>query len=143
MTTIKITIPGEPVGKGRPRARIMQANGKSFVHLYTDADTVAMEKMIAQLGRYAMGPRNPFSGPLVLELLAHHPIPTSWPKKNQATAREGEMACMAKPDLDNVVKLVLDALNKIVYVDDKQVVGILARKQYSAEARVEVTIKPA
>lgn len=139
---IEFTIPGKPVGKGRPRARIMTANGKQFVHLYTDKETVDTEKVVAQLARLVMGPRNPFSGPLVMELLVHHPIPASWSKKDRQAALDGETACMAKPDLDNVVKLVLDALNKIVYTDDKQVVGILARKQYGMDPRVEVKIKP-
>lgn len=140
---LEINIPGAPVGKGRPRARIMTANGKQFVHLYTDAQTVATEKVVAQLARIIMGSRDPYSGPLVMEILVNHTIPTSWSKKERQDALDGAVACMSKPDLDNVVKLILDSLNKIVYADDKQVVGILARKQYSSNPRVEVKIRPA
>jgi Holliday junction resolvase RusA-like endonuclease len=45
-----------------------------------------------------------------------------------------------KPDLDNVVKAVLDALNGVVYLDDAQVVNLVATKRYATEPRVEVYI---
>lgn len=40
-----------------------------------------------------------------------------------------------KPDLDNLVKLVLDACNGIAYVDDGQVVDVRARKWATGPAR--------
>ena len=43
-----------------------------------------------------------------------------------------------KPDLDNVVKLILDAINGIVFADDKQVVSISASKAYSDTPRTTV-----
>ena len=45
-----------------------------------------------------------------------------------------------KPDLDNVVKAVLDALNGVVYRDDAQVVNLVATKRYATEPRVEVYV---
>lgn len=139
--TIKFTIPGNPYGKGRPNARIVHVTGgKSFVNMYTPSETVAQEKIIAQICRYTMGPRKPFSCPLGMEVVAYHPIPTSWSKKDRAEALVGTMQCVAKPDLDNVVKLVLDALNRVAYEDDKQVISLTAKKFYSSDPRVEVII---
>jgi Holliday junction resolvase RusA-like endonuclease len=43
-----------------------------------------------------------------------------------------------KPDLDNVAKAVLDAINGIVYVDDAQVINLVATKRYATDPRVEV-----
>lgn len=44
-------------------------------------------------------------------------------------------------DLDNLVKLVLDALNGICYEDDAQVVKLVATKQYSEDVGIEVKIE--
>ncbi|WP_334299865.1 RusA family crossover junction endodeoxyribonuclease [Anaerobutyricum hallii] len=45
-----------------------------------------------------------------------------------------------KPDLDNVIKSILDALNKVAYHDDTQIVSLSMEKFYSDSPRVEVTI---
>lgn len=49
----------------------------------------------------------------------------------------------AQGDLDNTLKVLLDALNGIAYVDDSQVVALHAfRHDDRARPRVEVTIEP-
>ena len=45
-----------------------------------------------------------------------------------------------KPDIDNVIKSILDALNGVAYHDDTQVVAVFAEKYYSDTPRVEVEI---
>ena len=48
---------------------------------------------------------------------------------------------MKKPDCDNIQKAVLDALNKLAYADDKQVVSSFVDKRYAKdEPYVLVTI---
>jgi Holliday junction resolvase RusA-like endonuclease len=140
---LRITIEGEPYGKGRPKHRMIMMDGKAIVQVYTPKETVDHEKVIAQIARYTMGARQPFSGALQLEVMAVYPVPASWSNKARVDAMEGLTHCMAKPDLDNVVKLVLDALNKIAYKDDVQIVRVNARKKYGRNPRVEVLIKPA
>lgn len=46
-----------------------------------------------------------------------------------------------KPDIDNLVKFVMDALNTIYWKDDKQIVHVVASKQYSEKPRTEILIK--
>ena len=43
----------------------------------------------------------------------------------------------AKPDVANLIKFVLDAMNKIVYEDDKQVVKLTACKLCDSEGKCE------
>ena len=50
---------------------------------------------------------------------------------------------MKKPDNDNVVKIIQDALNLVAYHDDVQIVDCQLRKFYSDRPRVEVTIQGA
>ena len=45
-----------------------------------------------------------------------------------------------KPDIDNVAKAFLDAMNGTVYLDDTQVVELNIKKVYSAVAGVDVAI---
>jgi len=46
----------------------------------------------------------------------------------------------SRPDLDNYIKLVFDALNKVYYLDDSQITNIIATKQYSDHPRTIVRI---
>ena len=60
-------------------------------------------------------------------------------KKNQMNL--GQIKATKKPDIDNVIKSVLDGLNGVAYEDDKQVVKLTANKYYGVQPRVEITIK--
>jgi Holliday junction resolvase RusA-like endonuclease len=70
-------------------------------------------------------PWEPLQGPLRLTLIAWLPMPTSMPKKRRSTALPAK-----RPDLDNFIKQVEDALNHYAFVDDAQIVTIEARKRY-------------
>lgn len=52
----------------------------------------------------------------------------------------GKMRPTMKPDNDNIAKSVLDALNGLAYVDDKQIVELKVNKYYGAEAYVYVKL---
>ncbi|OMF00275.1 hypothetical protein BK124_11500 [Paenibacillus amylolyticus] len=75
------------------------------------------------------------------EIHFYHPIPASWTKKRQEAARVGEMMPVVKPDLDNCVKGVFDALNKIAWNDDNQVVSLVTHKHYSDKPRIVIKLK--
>ena len=53
---------------------------------------------------------------------------------------EGVRRPTKKPDIDNVEKIILDALNGIAYDDDKQVVEEASSKLYSDVPRVEIEV---
>lgn len=53
----------------------------------------------------------------------------------------GDIRPTKKPDMDNVIKIIADSLNKIAYRDDTQIVDCQVRKFYSEKPRVEVMIQ--
>lgn len=80
-------------------------------------------------------------GQLSMDILAIMEPPKSWSKRKIAAALNGELKPTVKPDLDNIAKIVADALNGLAYHDDSCIVDLMVRKRYGAEARVEVWIK--
>lgn len=138
---VSILLPGDPRGKGRPRFRIVKPRGRpQFVTVYTDSDTVAYETALARCGRVAMGSAAPFPGPLTAFAEAFMPIPASWSGKKRAAAAAGEIFPVSKPDGDNIAKCVGDALNKIVWLDDSQIVMWQVLKTYSDFPRLRISV---
>jgi Holliday junction resolvase RusA-like endonuclease len=81
--------------------------------------------------------------PVALSLIVLHPIPKSWSKRRQEAALAGTERPTTKPDADNVAKVVADACNGVVWVDDAQVVELSVSKRYSSTPGVMVEVRPA
>lgn len=81
------------------------------------------------------------AGALKMAITAFYPIPTSWSKKKRTAAIGGAIRPTVKPDADNVLKVICDALNGIAYADDKQIVEAAVRKFYVMEPAVVVEIE--
>lgn len=124
-------IPGQPIGKGRPRF----AKGRA----YTPPVTHRAERMVAAIASDAMitAGLEPFTAPVSCVIIARYRIPPSWTKAKQAQAATHAIA-PGKPDLDNVIKLVLDACNGVCFEDDAQVAWIEAIKTFSDEPGILV-----
>jgi hypothetical protein len=129
VTHIEFEVPGEPRGKGRPRATRMGNN----IRLYTDAKTAAYENLVALACQQSMRDHGqvPLTGALELNVLAWVGAPKSMSKAKREQVAEGYLRPTKKPDLDNIVKAVLDGLNGVAFVDDVQVVNISAKKLYA------------
>ena len=67
--------------------------------------------------------------------------PKSTSKKKAQQMLAGELHVMKKPDIDNIVKVVADALNGVAYKDDIQIVFVAAKKAYSAEEGLDVIVE--
>jgi Holliday junction resolvase RusA-like endonuclease len=85
-------------------------------------------------------PRKPLEGPLQLDLVFIMPRPESWSRAKATAALSGVAWPTGKPDTDNLVKLVQDALNGVFWLDDAQVCVGSQRKVYGASPRTEVRI---
>jgi len=116
---LKITVPGRPVPKGRPRLGV--SGRKAFV--YTPPATREYEKLVGWVARCA-GCR-PVKMPVAVVL---------------------DVYIKRKLDADNLAKSILDGLNGIAYEDDDQVVELLVRKHRvnkKTDERVEIEIREA
>ena len=78
---------------------------------------------------------------LDVRIIAYYAIPQSVSKKKRKRMIDKIERPLKKPDADNVVKVILDALNKIAYYDDTQVVDLQIRRFYGENPRTVVTIE--
>ncbi|PEK91417.1 RusA family crossover junction endodeoxyribonuclease [Bacillus mycoides] len=138
---IKFTVLGEPVAQGRPRASTRKkANGKVEVKMYDPSKSRDFKQYVGLVAsQYA--PDKLLEGALQLEVKVYKPSLKSFSKKKTLAAEEGLLRPTTKPDVDNYVKGVKDALNKIIWNDDSQVVDLKVSKWYSEKPRVEVIVK--
>ena len=130
---IDVVIP--PVGKGRPR---FTRSG----HTYTPKKTKDAEREIADMWK-AGYPNVRFEKgvPLMLCVKACFPIPPSWGKQKVIAAMKGELWPTKRPDGDNVLKLVADALNGVAYEDDSQIVYMTIKKEYASRGFLRIRIE--
>lgn len=133
MKMIDFIVPGSPVAKGRPRV------GKYGT--YTPDKTVNYENLVqfSYLEKYKQA--HLLEGPLKLTINFDFPIPKSTSKKNRELMLLGEIRPTKKPDIDNCIKAITDALNNLAYKDDSQIVEIAACKWYEEEPKVCVKIE--
>lgn len=126
------SVEGDPVGKQRPRF----SRGRT----YTPKKTVDYEGLIADKAQSAMGSLDPLETPVAVYIYINHAVPASYSKKRKETCLS-RLERPKKPDLDNVAKGYLDAMNGIVYKDDVQVVSLHVTKRYETIASVHVCVR--
>jgi len=138
--SLSFTVPGKPVGKGRPRF----SNGRA----YTDQKTKEYEEEIAW--RFMTARRSKMLrpetwetvrlAPVAITITAFYPVPKSDSKKTRAEKLENYIRPTVKPDVDNVAKAILDGLNGLAYKDDAQVFQLVIMKRFAENPRVDVAI---
>lgn len=133
--TCDFEVEGKPVGKGRPRFKRMG----NFVQTYTPEATKEYEKLVGMRFQNSGGAIT--DKPVRVEIVAFFAPPKTTRKKDKIEMLANRILPMKKPDVDNVAKIVLDALNQIAYKDDSQVIELIVKKKYAAEAKVLVHIK--
>jgi Holliday junction resolvase RusA-like endonuclease len=109
--------------------------------MFTPEKTVSYEGLVGWTAAQAMAGRDLMLGPVAAVLHMRLDVPASWSKKKQAEAFAGRLRPTSKPDMDNVVKAVFDALNGVVWRDDVQVVSLHCVKSYAPAPGVYVRIE--
>lgn len=141
MSSVCFAIPGKPQGKARART-FYNPKTKGMTSI-TPEKTVLYENLVATCYMQAAGElRYPDDANLSVRIQAFFEPAKSTPKKKRAEMLSGVILPSKKPDIDNIVKSILDALNGVAYRDDTQVVELHVRKQYGERPRVEVLIQP-
>jgi len=134
---IQFTVYGEPVAQGRPRATTVNGH----IRMYDpkkSSDFKDYVRLVASEHR----PEKLIEGPISLLVKVYKPTLKSFSKRKKAAAEAGLLRPTSKPDVDNYVKGVKDALKNVIWKDDSQVVDLHISKWYSETPRVEVTIVP-
>lgn len=129
----KAVIPGKPFGK--QRARVLRRGGSYTPEQTVLAENWVRQNVIEQIGNLCL------EGPLSVRMLAVFAVPASWSKKKRAEALSGHLRPTGKPDMDNVAKLCLDALNGILWLDDSQIVEFTFSKVYGPKPEVQFTLQ--
>jgi Holliday junction resolvase RusA-like endonuclease len=130
-------VEGNPVGKGRPKF----ARRGNFVSTYTPAKTRDYEDLIKDAAKQAMGSNELLETPVTVAIYITVPIPASYSKRRTEACLSGSERPIKKPDIDNVAKCFLDAMNEIVYKDDTQVLTLHITKVYGKHGMVEVMVR--
>lgn len=142
------SIPGQPQGKQRPRKT------RTLRGLYTPAKTHNYERQVRYLATRKV---QLLDKPVKVDITAVFKVPKSYSKKRTKNCLEGLELPSKKPDIDNIVKIILDGMNpefKLnkalhkrvmtapgIYLDDTQVVELVTHKKYGLEPRVDVTVE--
>ncbi len=109
---------------------------------FTNSKADAGKKTIAWEMKKIWGGRDPWTGPVKLHIDAVFEIPTSWPRKVIAAAIEGRVLHIADPDIDQILKQIMDALKGMVYVDDNQVAKLgKIGKRYGDAQRTDIILE--
>lgn len=136
------SIPGRPVPWARSRVYVKGSGEDQSLGFATPKAQRAFKRVVAEYARVAMlqaGRRQPLVGPVWLSIRVF----IEPPQKVLARMVAGAVIpCVERPDFDNWVKLPMDAMNGLVYVDDAQVQGFPQSGKFwvAARPRLEVEI---
>lgn len=130
------TIPGEPVGKGRPR--FSRKTGR----VYTPSATTAYEERVRfRFREQCEVPDEPLTGPVSIYVEAGFGIPKRATKAQREAMLADQIQPLKKPDADNILKIITDPLNGILWKDDSQIVNAHVSKFFNNAPRVIVEIE--
>lgn len=128
---MNLTIYGKPQPKERPR--VYKGHGITPIRTRNYEAKVAAE--------WRANYPKPLEGDLRVWITFYMPTPISWSKTKKERAERGIIRPSVRPDIDNLVKIILDGLNGVAFADDKQVVELTAAKYYSAEPRTAILVE--
>ena len=128
-------VPGKITGKGRPRV-----NSYTGI-VYTPTKTKDYESLIEQYFLLKYPRFKQIEQRTKVSIIAYFDIPKSTKKSDIAEMLNNEISPTKKPDIDNIVKIVLDAMNKFAFKDDIQITKLEVEKKYGNEEKIVVKIE--
>ncbi len=128
-------VPGKIIGKGRPRL-----NSYTGV-VYTPTKTKDYESLVEQYFLLKYPRFKVLEGRIKVSIIAYFSIPKTTKKADINEMLENNISPTKKPDIDNIVKSILDSMNKFAFKDDNQITKLEVEKKYSIEDKVYVKIE--
>jgi Holliday junction resolvase RusA-like endonuclease len=128
-------VPGKVIGKGRPRL-----NSYTGV-VYTPTRTKDYESLVEQYFLLKYPRFKVLEGRIKVSIIAYFSIPKTTKKADINEMLENNISPTKKPDIDNIVKSILDSMNKFAFKDDNQITKLEVEKKYSIEDKVYVKIE--
>ena len=128
-------VPSKIIGKGRPRLNSYTGQ------VYTPTRTKDYESLVEQYFVLKYPRYKTFEGRAKVTIKAYFEVPKSMKKETKEQMLGNVISPTKKPDIDNIVKIVLDALNKMAFRDDNQITKLEVEKIYGQEEKIIVKIE--
>lgn len=129
---MEFTFNDKPVAKQRPRfgdkGKVYDPQHKKYLEYKCDAANQIRSQ----------GSERPLEDAISVNMTFHMPMPKKWPQKRKEEQLGKPMT--SKPDVDNLMKWILDVLSGIAYKDDRFVTSGCFQKVWGYEGKVEVSI---
>ena len=126
---------GNIVGKERPRVNTYTGR------VYTPGKTKDYELLVQQYFKIKYPRSKMLEGRVKIEIIAYLKIPKSTSKVKMQEMLENKISPTKKPDVDNIAKSILDAMNGYVFRDDNQVSKIAVEKRYGIEEKAVISVE--
>ncbi|MBE5806422.1 MAG: RusA family crossover junction endodeoxyribonuclease [Clostridiales bacterium] len=128
-------VPSKIIGKGRPRLNSYTGQ------VYTPTRTKDYESLVEQYFVLKYPRYKTFEGRAKVTIKAYFEVPKSMKKETKEQMLGNVISPTKKPDIDNIVKIVLDSMNKFAFQDDTQITKIEVEKVYSNEEKLYIKIE--
>lgn len=135
--SVAFSIPGKPV----PSRRRTAVNWKAKkIWSRTTPETQNFHALVRGKAQDAMAGRPPFSVPVKLQFKVYWPIPKTTSRIRTQQALNGMRRPAIRPDLENFIKTLADALKGVCYNDDSQIVTLHAEKFYADFPKLDIEV---
>ena len=125
-----------PTTKERPR---FAKNGHAFTPIKTKKAEYDIKVLVkAEMKRAGLSITK---DPVSIFIRFHYEVPKKMTKEEKELLAAGTLFRCRSPDVDNMAKLLMDALNGVLYVDDCQVIKLVAEKKITGKSGVEFKVE--
>jgi Holliday junction resolvase RusA-like endonuclease len=139
---VTITLAGAAQGKARHRTRVQATkDGRTFAQEYPDGRSVKYESQLRYAAQCEMNGRPPTIQPCRVIVDVYMQAPSSGSKREIAARLRNDLRPLKKPDVDNFLKSVGDALNGVVWKDDSAIVEATVRKWWADDPRLVIEVE--
>ena len=128
-------VEGDIKGKARPRV-----NSYTGI-VYTPNNTKNYEDLIKQYFVIKYPRYTPMENRIHMQIISYFKLPHNSSKTVKSQMLDGTISPTKKPDIDNIAKIVLDALNKMAFKDDNQITKIELEKKYEEKEKLYIKIE--